>query len=47
MQKIGGMAGMMGMLPGIGKIKKQIDGANLDETRAQAPAGDHRLDDQA
>ena len=31
MQKIGGMSSMMGMLPGIGKIKKQIDAANLDD----------------
>jgi signal recognition particle subunit SRP54 len=30
LQKLGGMSSMMGMLPGIGKIKKQIDEANLD-----------------
>ena len=28
---MGGMSGMLGMLPGIGKIKKQIDAANIDE----------------
>ena len=31
MQKLGGMSSMLGMLPGIGKIKKQIDAANLDD----------------
>ncbi|MGB8275938.1 MAG: signal recognition particle protein [Alphaproteobacteria bacterium] len=28
--KMGGMSGLMGMLPGIGKIKKQLEGANID-----------------
>src|SRR5690606_16337551 len=32
MQKIGGMSGMLGLLPGVGKMKKQIEGANLDDT---------------
>ncbi len=31
MEKIGGMSSMMGMLPGIGKVKKQMDAANLDD----------------
>jgi signal recognition particle subunit SRP54 len=31
MEKIGGMSSMMGMLPGIGKIKQQISAANLDD----------------
>ena len=31
LKKMGGMGGIMGMLPGIGKIKKQLDEANLDE----------------
>ena len=31
MEKLGGMSSMLGMLPGIGKIKKQIDAANLDD----------------
>jgi signal recognition particle subunit SRP54 len=31
MQKIGGMSGVLGMLPGIGKIKSQIAEANLDD----------------
>ncbi len=31
MERIGGMSGMMGMLPGIGKMKKQIAEANLDD----------------
>ena len=32
MQKLGGMGGIMGMLPGIGKMKKQIDAAGLDDS---------------
>jgi signal recognition particle subunit SRP54 len=32
LKKMGGMGGIMGMLPGIGKIKKQLDEANLDES---------------
>lgn len=32
MQKIGGMSGVLGMLPGIGKLKKQLDSANLDDS---------------
>ena len=42
MQKLGGMGGILGMLPGIGKMKKQLDAANLDETilkRQQAIIG--------
>jgi signal recognition particle subunit SRP54 len=42
MQKLGGMGGVLGMLPGVGKIKKQLDAANLDETilkRQQAIIG--------
>jgi signal recognition particle subunit SRP54 len=31
LRKMGGMGGVMGMLPGIGKIKKQLEGANIDE----------------
>ncbi len=30
-QKMGGMGGLMGMLPGVGKMKKAIDSADLDE----------------
>lgn len=32
MQKMGGMGGVLSMLPGIGKVKKQLDAANLDES---------------
>jgi signal recognition particle subunit SRP54 len=42
MQKLGGMGGVLSMLPGIGKIKKQLDTANLDEMilkRQQAMIG--------
>jgi signal recognition particle subunit SRP54 len=31
MQKMGGMTGMMGMLPGVAKMKNQLAAANLDE----------------
>ncbi|PHQ71204.1 MAG: signal recognition particle protein [Sneathiella sp.] len=31
MRKMGGMNSLMGMLPGIGKMKKQLDSANLDD----------------
>jgi signal recognition particle subunit SRP54 len=32
MEKLGGMGGLMGMLPGVAKFKDQIAKANLDET---------------
>ena len=32
MQKIGGMSGVLGMMPGMGKIKSQIADANLDDS---------------
>jgi len=32
MQKIGGMQGVLSMLPGVGKIKKQMASVNLDDT---------------
>ena len=32
MKKMGGMSGLMGMLPGIGKIKNQLAEANIDES---------------
>ena len=31
MKKLGGMEGVLSMLPGVSKIKKQIDNANIDE----------------
>jgi signal recognition particle subunit SRP54 len=31
MEKLGGMSSMLGLLPGIGKVKKQLDEANLDD----------------
>ena len=31
MQQMGGMAGLMGMLPGVAKMKNQLAAANLDE----------------
>jgi signal recognition particle subunit SRP54 len=32
MQKLGGMSGLMGMLPGVGKMKKQIDAMGVDDS---------------
>jgi signal recognition particle subunit SRP54 len=32
MEKLGGMQGLMGMLPGVGKMKQQIDAAGLDQS---------------
>ncbi|MDH3666719.1 MAG: signal recognition particle protein [Paracoccaceae bacterium] len=32
MQKMGGMQGVMGMLPGMGKLSKQMEAANLDDS---------------
>jgi signal recognition particle subunit SRP54 len=34
-KKMGGMGGMLSLLPGIGKLKKQLDGANIDESILQ------------
>src|SRR6201998_4754012 len=31
MQKIGGVSGLLGMMPGIANMKNQLAGANLDE----------------
>ncbi|TCT08134.1 signal recognition particle protein [Aquabacter spiritensis] len=31
MQKLGGMAGLMGMMPGVAKVKNQIAAANIDD----------------
>jgi signal recognition particle subunit SRP54 len=31
LQKMGGLGGVLGMLPGVGKIQKQLDNAKIDE----------------
>jgi signal recognition particle subunit SRP54 len=31
MERLGGMSSMLGLLPGIGKLKKQLDAANVDD----------------
>ncbi len=31
LRRMGGMGGVLGMLPGVGKIKKQLDAANIDD----------------
>ena len=39
MKKLGGLKGVMGMLPGVGKIKGQLEAAGLDDkilTRQEA-----------
>ena len=39
MKKLGGMKGVLGMLPGVGKIKSQLDAAGMDDkilTRQEA-----------
>ena len=45
MRKMGGLGGLMSMLPGVGKMKDQMAKANVDDKPAQAPGGDHRVDD--
>jgi signal recognition particle subunit SRP54 len=32
MQKLGGMSGVMGLMPGVGKMKKQIDAMGMDDS---------------
>lgn len=32
MQKLGGMGGVLGMLPGVGKLKKQLSAAQMDDS---------------
>jgi len=44
MQSLGGMTGLMAMLPGVAKIKNQLAERNLDE-KVSAADGDHRFDD--
>jgi signal recognition particle subunit SRP54 len=36
--KMGSLSGMLGMLPGVGKIKKQIEDANLDQSMLKRQA---------
>ena len=45
--KMGSLEGILGMLPGVAKVKDQLAGANLDHRRAEAPGGDHIVHDQA
>ena len=45
--KMGSLSGIIGMLPGVGKIKQQLEDANLDTDHVQAPGGHHRLDDHS
>ena len=46
MRKMGGMGGILGMLPGVAKIKKQLEEARARRKAFEAAGGDHRLDDQ-
>ena len=43
--KMGSLSGILGMLPGVGKIKEQLEGANLDTDDPEAPRRDHLVDD--
>ena len=43
--KMGSLSGILGMLPGVAKIKSQIEDANLDTDDPEAPGGDHLVDD--
>ncbi len=45
MQKLGGMGGLMGMLPGIGKMKKQIEAAGIDDKVFKRQQADDLVDD--
>ena len=47
MQGMGGLSGLMSMLPGIAKMKNQLAAANLDEKRHQTADRHHRFDDAA
>ena len=47
LRKMGGMGGVMGMLPGVQKIKKQLERGQSRRRSDQAPGSDHRLDDQS
>ena len=38
MQQMGGMTGLMGMLPGVAKMKNQLAAANLDQTMLKRQA---------
>jgi signal recognition particle subunit SRP54 len=46
MKNIGGMGGIMGMMPGVGKMKKQIDAARSRRLGVPASDGDHLVDDE-
>ena len=46
MKKLGGMKGVLGMLPGVGKIKDQLGAAGLDDKMLYPPGSHHPVDDQ-
>ena len=45
MRKMGGMEGLMGLMPGAGKMKKQLAAANIDDGMLARQEGDHSVDD--
>ena len=45
LKKMGGLGGVMGMLPGIGKLQKQMDAAQVDDKLIKRPRGHHPVDD--
>ena len=46
-EKLGGMGGIMGMLPGVAKMKDQLNSRQSRRQVRQAPARDHLVDDAA
>ena len=44
--KMGSISGILDMLPGMGQMKSQLQGKDLDTLGAQASHGDHLVDDQ-
>ena len=41
MKKLGGMKGVLAMLPGVGKVKSQLDAAGLDDKILTRQEADH------
>ena len=41
MKKMGGMKGVLGMLPGVGKVKSQLDAAGIDDKILTRQEADH------
>ena len=46
MKKMGGLAGIMGLLPGVQKLKKQMADAGIGDKMLDRQRRDHQVDDQ-